>query len=287
MSDVQHHTATVNGIRMHYVETGSGPPVLLLHGFPETWFAWRNQLPALGGQYRLIAPDLRGYGYTEKPSAGYDKRTMARDIYELMRHLGYQKAVLIGHDRGARVATRFAKDYPEATDRLAVLDNIPTRVIFERMDAEIARGHWFFIFNNVPDLPEALITGREGIWLRFIFSRWCYNPEALSADVLAVYTKAYSQPGAIKGACNDYRAGREDVAQDQEDASQLIECPTLALWGENFALIPPLFDVREVWRGMARNIRFVSIPQCGHLPHEEKPAVVNRELLAFLEGWNG
>lgn len=176
MLAVTHHTTRVNNLKIHYVEAGSGPPVFLLHGFPETWYAWRKQIPVLAERYRVIAPDLRGYGETEKPPDGYDKRTMAKDIYELMRQLGYKKAAIVGHDRGARLATRFAKDYPSAVDRLVVMDNIPTRIIFERMNAEVARGHWFFIFNNVPDLPEALITGREEIWLRFIFSSWCYTP---------------------------------------------------------------------------------------------------------------
>jgi haloacetate dehalogenase len=208
--------------------------VVLLHGFPETWFAWRHQIPALAPRYRVIAPDLRGYGGTEKPAAGYDKRTMARDIRELMRLLDIEKAAIIRHDRGARVATRFAKDYPDAIDRLVVLDNIPTRVIFERMNAKVARSHWWFLFNNAPNLPEALIAGREEIWLRYIFSKWCYNPELYTPEEIAVYVAVYSQPGAVKGACNDYRAAEEDVAQDEEDKDTLIACPTLALWGEEF-----------------------------------------------------
>lgn len=283
---LRHHTTQVNGIRMHYVEAGSGPPVLLLHGFPETWYCWRHQIPALAARYRVIAPDLRGYGETRKPATGYDKRTMARDIRELMRHLGIDRAAVVGHDRGARVATRFAKDYPEALDRLVVMDNIPTRVIFDRMDAKIARGHWFFIFNNVPDLPEALVSGREEIWLRFIFASWCYNPELFTPEELAVYVRAYSQPGALRGAFNDYRAGEEDVAQDEEDKDVLIGCPTLVLWGEDFAIGGKMWDFREVWHGMAKRPEFVSIPQCGHLPHEEKPEIVNRELLRFLEPWS-
>ena len=289
IAGLQHHTAEVNGIKMHYVEAGAGPPVLLLHGFPETWYCWRHQLPALAGRYRVIAPDLRGYGRTAKPATGYDKRTMAGDIRALMDHCGFSRAATVGHDRGARVATRFAKDYPEAIERLVVMDNIPTRIIFERMDAEIARGHWFFIFNNVPDLPEALISGREEIWLRFIFSTWCYNPELFTPDELAVYVRAYSQPGALRGAFSDYRAGREDVAQDEEDKDVLIQCPTLVLWGEDFALGGKMWDFREVWRKMAveEKLTFFSIPQCGHLPHEEKPDVVNRELLTFLAAWNG
>ena len=116
-----HQTTHVNGLRMHYVEAGSGSPVFLLHGFPETWYAWRNQIPELAQKHRVIAPDLRGYGETEKPAAGYDKRTMEKDIYELMKYLGYDNVPLVGHDRGARVATRFAKDYPDAIDQLVVM----------------------------------------------------------------------------------------------------------------------------------------------------------------------
>ncbi len=131
-----HHTTRVNKIKIHFVEAGEGPAVCLLHGFPETWFAWRKQIPVLAQYYHLIAPDLRGYGDSEKPQSGYDKRTMATDIYELMRHLGIDKIALIGHDRGARVGTRFAKDYRNAIDRIAVLDNIPTRVILQTVNAE-------------------------------------------------------------------------------------------------------------------------------------------------------
>src|ERR1700712_1648712 len=140
----QHHTAQIGDLRQHWVEAGSGPLVVLLHGFPETWFAWRHQLPALAERYRVVAPDLRGYGHTDKPMAGYDKRTMAADLKALIEHLGESRAVIIGHDRGARVATRFAKDHPQMIERLVVMDNIPTREIYGSMDAVKAKGHWFF-----------------------------------------------------------------------------------------------------------------------------------------------
>ena len=120
---------------MHYVLVGHGAPVVLLHGFPETWFAWRKQSPVLAQHYSLIIPDLHGYGDTSKPDGGYDKRTMATDIRELMRHLGHDRVAMVSHDRDARVATRFAKDHHDAIDRLVVLDNVPTRVIFDTMDA--------------------------------------------------------------------------------------------------------------------------------------------------------
>jgi len=136
---VEHHTAQVNGIRMHYALAGDGPPVILLHGFPETWFAWRKQIPELAQRYSLIVPDLRGYGDTAKPDSGYDKHTMATDVLELVCLLGHELIALVGHDRGARVATRFAKDHRDVVDRLVVMDNIPARIIFDTMDAASAK----------------------------------------------------------------------------------------------------------------------------------------------------
>ena len=287
VAGVTHHTAEVNGIRVHYALAGNGPPVVLLHGFPETWYAWRKQIPVLADRYSVIVPDLRGYGDTDKPAGGYDKRTMANDVRELMSHLGHDRVAMVGHDRGARVATRFAKDHRDAIDRLVVMDNIPTRVIMQTMDAEAAKLQWFFLFNSVEHLPEALIAGREEIWLRYFFGAWSYDPQMLTDEEIAVYAKAYSQPGAVGGACDDYRAGPVDVAQDDEDADQLIDAPTLALWGASFSAVGQLFDVTGVWQEMCREVRGVAIPDCGHLPHEERPERVNEELLAFLDGWEG
>jgi pimeloyl-ACP methyl ester carboxylesterase len=128
---VTHHTARLNGITQHWVSAGDGPPVYLLHGFPETWYAWRKQIPVLAERYTVIAPDLRGYGDTEKPACGYDKRTMANDLATLMDHLGHERAPILGHDRGARVGTRFAKDHRERIDRFVAMDNVPTRILME------------------------------------------------------------------------------------------------------------------------------------------------------------
>jgi haloacetate dehalogenase len=281
----QHNRVTVNGVKLHYVEQGTGPAVVLLHGFPESWYAWRYQIPALAEHFRVVVPDLRGYGASQKPAGGYDKKTMARDIRELMRHLQIEVAAIIGHDRGARVGLRFAKDYPEMTNCFAALDNIPTLTIFDRMNAAIARTHWFFLFNAVRDLPEALINGREEIWLRHIFSSWTHDPEALSEEAIEKYVETYRRPGALRGAFEDYRAGEIDVDDDREDHSELIQMPTLILWGEDFEAGGKLWDFREVWRGYAQDPQFVPIPNCGHLPHEERPEIVTTELLRFLEPW--
>jgi len=281
------HSIRVNGIRMHVAEAGKGPPVVLLHGYPETWYAWRNQWPDLARDYHVIMPDLRGYGDSDKPDSGYDKRTMAEDIRQLVEHFGYDRISLIGHDRGARVATRFAKDNRQLVDRLAVLDNIPTRVVFNSTDARLAKQYWFFYFQQVPHLPEALIAGREEIFLRHFYSTWSYNPAAIDEVAIAEYVRAYSQPGALRGAFNDYRAGPIDLQQDIEDSDHLIECPVLALWGADFELVGQAFDVLDVWKTMAKDVRGVAIPQCGHLPQEEQPERVNRELRDFLQGWRG
>jgi len=146
MTDIRHHTIHANGIRQHFIEAGHGPAVVLLHGFPETNYALRYQIPFLAEHYRVIAPDLRGYGETDKPAAGYYKRTMALDLVELLKALGVPKIALVGHDRGARVATRFAKDHPALLDRLVVMDNVPTRIVARNMNAQTARAYWFFSF---------------------------------------------------------------------------------------------------------------------------------------------
>ncbi|MCY4136432.1 MAG: alpha/beta hydrolase [bacterium] len=292
-----HHRAVVNDISLHYVTAGEGPPVVLLHGWPETWFAWRKQLPALAEHYSLIVPDLRGYGDSDKPATGYDKRQMASDISELCRQLGHKKVAAVGHDRGARVVTRWAKDEPGYIDRVVVMDNIPTRIVFEAMNGRsaeglchvppgtLSRGYWFFLFNQQMDLPEALLTGREEIWLRHWLSSWSYNRDLFEDWEVAEYVRAYSAPGGLRGSFNDYRAGPIDVAQDLEDAGKKISMPVLSMWGADFDLVGQWWDVAAVWATMADDLRTVEIPECGHLCQEERPDVVNAELLAFLDGW--
>jgi haloacetate dehalogenase len=146
MESVKRRTVTANGIRQHYIDAGQGPAVVLLHGFPFTNYTWRNQIPELSKKYRVIAPDLRGYGETDKPITGYDKRNMAKDLRELMRALKIDKIALVGHDRGARVATRFAKDHPDAIDRLVVVDNVPTRIVARDFNfSKMAKTYWLFL----------------------------------------------------------------------------------------------------------------------------------------------
>ncbi len=287
MTTIQHRYVQANGINQHFLEAGSGAPVVLLHGFPETSYGWRHQIPELAKSYRVIAPDLRGYGRTDKPANGYDKRNMALDLRELLRAIGISKVALVGHDRGARVATRFAKDHPDALDRLVVMDNVPTRIVAREFNAKMARVYWFFMFHLVPDLPEALIEGREEFWLRHFFSAWTHNKSAFTEEDIATYIEAYSAPGAVRGALSDYRANSVDVAQDLVDADTKIDVPTLSLWGAEFDGVGKMFDMAAVWSEMASDLRTHAIPNAGHLVQEEQPEIVNRLLVDFLRGWNG
>lgn len=138
----------------------------------------------------------------------------------------------------------------------------------------------------MPHLPEAVIAGREDVWLRWFFSEWCYNPECITGDDFETYVRAYQSPGAVRGAMDDYRAGTEDVAQDKADQDIKIAAPTLALWGEQSPVIVGLFDIKSIWQDMAKHVQFATIPHCGHLPPEEQPELVSQALLAFL-GANG
>jgi len=284
---VDHHTAQLNGIKIHWVTAGSGPPVYLLHGFPETWFAWRKQIAALAESFTVVAPDLRGYGATDKPVSGYDKRTMANDVIALMDHLGHDRIALVGHDRGARVATRLAKDHASRIDRLVVMENIPTRISGENAtNPKMQAAGWFLQFFNVPDLPEALIAGKERELLSFFYRTWSYNPDMLTPEEIDVYVREYERPGSVRGFCSDYRARGVDIAQDIEDKDVLIGCPVLSIWGVDSEAVGQAFDVKAVWQTMATDLTTLAIDRCGHLCQEEQPEIVNESLTAFLSTWS-
>jgi haloacetate dehalogenase len=274
--------ALVNGLRMHYHRAGDGPPLVLLHGWPQTSHCWRLVLPELARTHTVIATDLRGYGRTDKPLTGYDKRTMAGDVSELIRTLGFSSASVVGHDRGARVAHRWALDRPEEVERLAVLDIIPTREMW-RQDAVRAAGYWHWLFHLQPDLPE-LLAGRDvGAYLGYFFEHWTYNRHGLPADAVAEYVRAFSVPGALRAGFSDYRASFPDDATHDDadfDAGHRLAMPLLALWGSDG--LASAHDVLEVWKGYANNVRGRAIEESGHFIAEENPEALLRELHTFL-----
>jgi haloacetate dehalogenase len=279
---LKHDVAWVNGIRMHYVRDGTGPAVVLLHGWPQTWYCWRRIIPAFAARYTVIAPDLRGYGLTDKPRTGYDKRTMAEDVRALARHLGFERVVLVGHDRGARVAHRYALEHPAEVEKLVLLDIIPTRAVWARLDDTLARGFWHWLFHLQPDLPELLVADRVETYLRYFFERWTYNRPPVEEAVPA-YVEAFSRPGALRAGFDDYRASfPEDQDADDETFREggRVEAPVLALWGA--AGLVGHLPALDIWREYAKEVTGEAIPQCGHFLPEEQPEAVAERILRFL-----
>jgi pimeloyl-ACP methyl ester carboxylesterase len=275
--------ATVNGIRMHYLTAGDGPPLFLLHGWPQTSHCWHKVIGPLAETHTVIAPDLRGYGRTDKPKAGYDKRTMAADVAALADHLGFARTAVAGHDRGGRVAHRWALDRPDQVERLAVLDIAPTRAMWQRLDAGVAKAYWHWLFHLQPDLPELLAGQNIAAYLGYFFERWTYQRHALDADAVAEYVRAFSQPGALRAGFDDYRASFPDDAQHDDadyEAGKRVTQPLLALWGANGLLgtLPTL----EIWREYADDVTGAALAECGHFLPEEQPDEVVAHLRKFL-----
>lgn len=267
---------------------GSGPPVLLLHGIPETHVMWHKVAPLLARDFTVVAADLRGYGDSNKPRstpdhAPYSKRAMARDQVEVMRQLGFHEFAVVGHDRGARCAYRMALDHPSAVRKLAVLDIVPTGDVFRRGNMQLAMDFWVWLFLAQPaDLPERLIGASPQTILDAMLDGWSHIPGAFSRDVRAEYARAFANPETIHAICEEYRASATlDYQLDETDhGRRRIECPVLALWGGKGGLAR-WFDVLGVWREWASDVRGCAI-ECGHFLPEEAPEETFNELKTFL-----
>lgn len=276
---------SVNGVKLHYFTAGAGAPLVLLHGWPQTSYCWRKLVPLLAPHFMLVAPDLRGYGGSDKPPGGYDKRTMARDILLLLDALGLDRAAVVGHDRGGRVAHRLALDHPEAVEALVVLDIVPTREVWERMDSRLASGFWHWLFHLQRDLPEQLVSRDVAGYLGFFFERWATNRAALETEAIDHYVRAFSAPGALRAGFDDYRAAfPTDAEHDDGDArdGKRVACPMLVLWGAD-GLVGTL-PVLEIWRQYATSVRGMPIDHCGHFLPEEAPEQVAAAICDFLSG---
>ncbi len=271
---------TRDGVRLHYRRLGAGPGVVLLHGFPQTGHMWRKVMPALAERFTVVAPDLRGYGDSDRPARGYDKRTMAADIVELIDTLGLGSVVLVGHDRGARVAHRLALDHPSRPTHLVLLDIAPTWDVFARIDQVSARRVWHWFFHQVPDLPEALLAGREEIYLRYCYRTWTHNPAAIEEEAIQEYLRCFRQPGAMRAALEDYRAGATvDLEHDGADRDRKVSVPTLVLWGA--ARTAQSSDMLGVWKARCERVEGRAILGSGHFIPEEQPTAVIEAIRAF------
>ncbi|MCE9683465.1 alpha/beta fold hydrolase [Halomonas alkalisoli] len=269
---------------------GSGPPLLLLHGNPQTQAMWHRIAPRLAEDFSVVVTDLRGYGESSKPAsdaehAPYSKRAMARDQVEVMRQLGFESFFVAGHDRGGRCGYRMALDYPERILKLAVLDIVPTSEAFWRADMQFGLGyyHWFFLAQP-HDLPERLIGGAPEYFWRWHTASGVGSPAAFAPEAEEEYLRCFCDPHTLHAICEDYRAGASiDIEHDAEDRRQgrRLSCPLLVLWGAKGAL-EGWYDVLAVWRDWATDVQGRAL-DCGHYLPEECPAETLDELRAFFK----
>jgi haloacetate dehalogenase len=269
---------------------GSGPPLLLLHGYPQTHLMWRDAAAALAEHFTVVAADLPGYGESFKPVPADDhgphsKRAIARDLIAAMGDLGFDRFALAGHDRGGRVGYRMALDDPEIVTRLAVLDIVPTAEVWARMDRRSAYVYWHWVFLSQPaPLPERLIAGDpDGFFdhhlLRMGLGR---DPDRYPSPIMDIYRAQLDDPETVQCICEDYRAGATiDVEHDR--AGGTIGCPVLALWGEHGALPGFYGDVLAVWYAWADDLRGRAF-EASHFLVEDEPELVAQELIAFFKG---
>jgi haloacetate dehalogenase len=285
----QRTAATDDDVCIAYVQGGSGPPLLLLHGHPQTSAIWHRVASALARRFTLVAADLRGYGDSSKPPgapdhANYAKRTMARDMLVLMRSLGFHRFNVLSHDRGARVAHRLAADHPEAVRRLVLLDIAPTLVMYEQTSEAFARAywHWFFLIQPAP-LPERLIEADPAAYVRDVIGHRSAGLALFDPRALAEYQRCAALPGAAHGLCEDYRAAADiDLAHERadRDAGLQLPMPVLVLWGEE-GVVHRCFNPLDEWRRMAPNLRGGPLP-CGHYIAEEAPDRLLAEVFPFF-----
>jgi haloacetate dehalogenase len=282
------HRIDADGTTIHAAVGGSGDPVLLLHGYPQSLVMWRDVAPVLARDHTVVVTDLRGYGESDKPTPDdanrrYAKREMAVDQVAVMRSLGVDRFDLVGHDRGARVAHRLTLDHPDAVSRLAVLDIVPTRHVFTHVDRDLAHGyfHWFFLATG-GDVPETLLAGAPEFWIRSMVERLLAPGVTIADEVMAEYVRYFSDPACIAATTADYKAGASSDLEDDEAswaAGDRVTCPLLVLWGEH-GFVGKAYDPLAVWREYGTDVAGRAMPS-GHFIPEEAPEQVVAELRAF------
>jgi haloacetate dehalogenase len=285
-SGFERRRIATSGAEINLVTGGNGPPLLLLHGYPQTHVMWRKIAPRLAEEFTLVIPDLRGYGDSSKPPSGpdfaaYSKRALAQDQVDTMAALGFDRFCVAGHDRGARVTHRLLRDHPERIERAALLDIVPTLYRFETLDQKAATGsfHWFFLIQPHP-FPERLIAAECELFLRKMLglsgTEGAHEPAAY-----AEYLRCFRDPETIRATCDEYRAGASiDLDHDRADRGRKLETPLLILWGRRSGQGSG-YDMLAVWREHATNVRGQAIDS-GHFIPEEKPDETYRALRDFF-----
>lgn len=275
-------------VEINAVIGGEGPPLLLLHGYPQSHVMWRKVAPALGECFTVVATDLRGYGDSDKPPGdtrheAYCKRRMAQDQVNVMAALGFETFQVAGHDRGGRVVHRMCLDHPERVRRAAVLDIVPTHTIFATLNHAVAYGYYHWLFLSQPhDLPERLIGAEPEYYLERKLGHWSADTGGFEEAAMKEYRRCFSDPATIHASCEDYRAAATiDLEHDEADFDARISCPLLVLWGAK-GLMHTNYDVLETWRAKALDAHGRAL-DCGHFLAEEAPEDTLEEMLGFFE----
>jgi len=280
---IEHHHAKVADVSIHFVDAGSGDPVVLLHGWPSTWYEWRRVMPLLAPRHRLIVPDLRGLGDSSRPLDGYDKKTVAGDLWQLLRGvLGLTRWHLVGHDWGGPVAFALAAAHPDAVRTLAIVD-----VTLPGIGPDISQGgkRWHHAFHMTPELPEALVQGRERIYLSWFYESFSWQRDAFTADDIDEYLRSYCQPGALRAGFAYYR----NIPHDMDDNRRLaasgfrLPMPVLAVGGGRAEARGRGSEPEESLKMIADDVRGAVIADCGHFVPEERPAALAALLLEHFE----
>jgi haloacetate dehalogenase len=279
------HTIRTSGTTINVLVGGNGPPILLLHGYPQTHVEWRKIAPQLSAIYTVVVPDLRGYGDSGRPEDGdnhinYSKRAMALDQVEVMEQLGFKQFAMISHDRGARVGHRLALDHPDRLTKLVMIDIVPTYYMYKTTDRQFASAyfHWFFLILPAP-FPETLIGNNVDVVLKLFMGS--AMPKYIEPEAYAEYRRCFGDPAAIHASCEDYRAAASiDLVHDEADMDKKIACPVLVLWGAK-GLVGRKYDVLAIWRERATQVSGKGLAS-SHWLAEEVPDETLAEAKLFL-----
>jgi haloacetate dehalogenase len=279
------HQVATSGPRINTFVAGDGPPLLMLHGYPQSHIEWRHVAPRLAEHHTVVLTDLRGYGDSDKPASApdhrpYSKRVMAQDQVEVMASLGFDRFAVVGHDRGGRVAHRMALDHVDRVSALVIQDIAPSRDMYLTADMRfgMVQYHWFFLAQPT-DVPEVLLGNVPEYWVRQRLGR--EGRDFLEEDALREYVRIFSDPASIHATCEDYRAGATiDLEDDGADLDAKVQCPTLVMWGER-SFVGTQYDVLDVWSHRVERLEGLALP-CGHFLAEERPDETYEGISAFL-----
>lgn len=285
---MKHQFAQVNGINMHFVTEGEGFPLVLLHGFPQFWYTWRHQIPELAKHYKIIVPDLRGYGQTDRPInvADYHINILTADIVSLIKNLGYEKAHVVGHDWGGAIAWKMAIDHPEVVDKLVVINSPHPHIFAKAMRTnyrQLAK-FWYMFFFQISYLPEFLFKIFGKSLIKSIFRGSAIRKKSFSDEDLEIYYNELNKPGAFSAALNYYRAAIRSMlmSKSSEKKIKAISAPTLLIWGENDSVLGKELSINmdKLFIGPF-HVHYIS--DCSHWVQEEQPAVVNQLIINHLK----